>query len=86
MLNKLEIRPRRLGGKWIARPNLQPLRKFREVIDMEKLTYKKILDAVSGKDISLSFEMKGDEFVMKMEDMPKPGRVIGVFDGIKSIA
>jgi len=53
---------------------------------MEKLTYKKILDAVSGKDISLAFEMKGDEFVMKMEDMPKPIKVIGVFDGIKSIA
>lgn len=65
-------------------PNLQPLRTIREVIDMEKLTYKKILDAVSGKDISLAFEMKGNEFVMKMEDMPKPSR--GLFDDIKSIA
>jgi hypothetical protein len=44
------------------------------------------LDAVSGKDISLVFEMKGNEFIMRMEDMPKPGKVIGVFDGIKSIA
>jgi len=65
-------------------PNPQPLRKFREVIDMEKLTYKKILDAVKGADISLAFEMKGTDFLMKMEDMPKPSR--GLFDDIKSIA
>jgi hypothetical protein len=67
-------------------PNPQPLRTIREVIDMENLTYKKILDAVSGKDISLVFEMKGNDFIMRMEEMPKPGKVIGVFDGIKSIA
>ena len=65
-------------------PNLQPLRKFREVIDMEKLTYKKILDAVKGTDVSLAFERRGNELIMKMEDMPKPSR--GLFDDIKSIA
>ena len=67
-------------------PNLQPLRKFREVIDMEKLTYKKIVDAIGEADISLAFERMGGELIMKMEDMPKPIKGIGVFDGIKSIA
>jgi hypothetical protein len=66
-------------------PSLQPLRKFREVINMEKLTYKNILDAVGGKNISLAFEMRGEEFIMKIEGMPKSNRAIGIFDGIKSI-
>ena len=53
---------------------------------MEKLTYKKILDAVGSNDISLAFERRGGKLIMRMEDMPKPIKVIGVFDGIKSIA